>query len=156
MDEAGLPLPEDFSDLLVELTDAGADFVLVGGYAVAIHGHPRATKDIDIFVRATAENAKRVYAGLAAFGAPLQAFQVNEEDFATPGGVLQLGVPPYRIDIITQATGITFEDAVSGCEGIEIDGRTIRVIGRWALIKNKRAIGRPQDLADVAALDPEA
>jgi hypothetical protein len=127
--------------------------VVVGGHAVAFHGHPRATKDLDILVRATPENAERVYRALEAFGAPLAAFEVRESDFATYDGVLQIGVPPRRIDLLNRATGLTFAEAVSEAEPFELEGRRIPVIGRRALLQNKRAAGRPQDLADVAALE---
>ena len=103
--------------------------------------------------KAVPDNAKRVYAALAAFGAPLSVFEVNVEDFASYDGVLQLGVPPRRIDIINRADGITFAEAVEDGESFELDGCSIPVIGRAALIKNKRAAGRPQDIADVKALD---
>ena len=152
---SALPLPDDFRDLLVELVDTGVDFVVVGGYAVALHGHPRATKDIDILVRPSSENAAKVVQALGAFGAPLSQFGVTEADFQHPGGVLQLGVPPFRIDLITEATGISYEEAVSACAAIDVDGRSVRFIGLAALLKNKRATARPQDLADVAALAPE-
>lgn len=148
-----IELPEDFRDLLVALSDAGAEFVVVGGHAVAFHGHPRATKDLDILVRATEANAKLVYRGLAAFGAPLASFEVGEGDFASYDGVLQMGIPPLRIDIINRADGITFDEAVADHASIEIEGRTIPMIGRQALLKNKRASGRAQDLADVKALE---
>jgi hypothetical protein len=147
-----IDLPQDFRDLLIELAEARADFVVLGGHAVAFHGHPRATKDLDVLVRANRENAGRVYRALAAFGAPLQSFDVKEADFATYEGVLQLGVPPRRIDILTRATGITFDDAVEEGLSFEVDGRRIPIIGKKALITNKTASGRPQDLADVAAL----
>lgn len=148
-----IELPEDFRDLLVALSDAGADFVVVGGHAVAFHGHPRATKDLDVLVRATEANAKLVYRGLAVFGAPLASFEVGEGDFASYDGVLQMGIPPLRIDIINRADGITFDEAVAEHASIEIEGRTIPMIGRQALLKNKRASGRAQDLADVKVLE---
>ena len=151
-----IDLPTDFSDLLVELHDAGAEFVVLGGHAVAYHGHPRATKDLDVLVRANAENASRVYAALASFGAPLAAFDVGESDFADYEGVLQIGVPPRRIDILTRADGITFDQAVADGESIDLQGRRIPVIGRAALLENKRAAGREQDAADVAALERTA
>lgn len=127
--------------------------MLVGGYAVAFYGHPRATKDIDILVRPEPANAAKVYAALATFGAPLDALDVSVEDFADYGGVLQLGVAPYRIDIINRVSGISFDQALEDAAHFEIDGRTVDVIGRAALLQNKRAAGRPQDLADVAALE---
>jgi hypothetical protein len=148
-----IELFDDFRDILVELYRAGARFVVLGGHAVAYHGHPRATKDLDVLVAADADNAKRVYSALAAFGAPLSAFEVRVEDFASYDGILQLGVPPRRIDIINRADGITFAEAVADGESFNVDDCAIPVIGRSALIKNKRAAGRPQDIADVEALE---
>lgn len=145
-------LPDDFRDLLVELADAGAEFVVLGGHAVAFHGHPRATKDLDVLVRATPANAARVYAALAAFGAPLGAFEVAEADFASYDGVLQIGVPPRRIDVLNRADGIVFEEAIQAGDAFELEGRRIPVIGLEALLRNKRAANREQDLADVKAL----
>lgn len=147
-----MELPDDFRDLLLELADAGADFVLVGGHAVAFHGHPRATKDMDVLIRANRGNAERVYQALAAFGAPLEAFEVRAEDFASYEGVLQIGMPPRRIDILNRADGITFDEAVAEGASFPLDGRTIPVIGRDALVKNKRAAGRAQDIADLEAI----
>ncbi|HYO92913.1 MAG TPA: hypothetical protein VER33_00305 [Polyangiaceae bacterium] len=146
-------LPDDFRDLLLALSDAGADFVVLGGHAVAFHGHPRATKDLDVLVRADGENAKRVYRALAAFGAPLSAFEVGEADFAAYDGVLQMGVPPLRMNILNRADGITFDEAIADGANFELDGRPIPVIGRAALLKNKRAAGRDQDVADLKALE---
>lgn len=134
-----IELPPDVRDILIELYDAGADFVVVGGHAVAFHGHPRATKDLDVLVRADPRNASRVYQALAAFGAPLERFEVGESDFATYDGVLQIGLPPRRIDILNRASGITFDEALAGGEEFDLDGRSIRVIGFDALIKNKTA-----------------
>ena len=151
-----IELPDDFRDLLLELADAGVQFVLVGGHAVAFHGHPRATKDMDILIRADNSNAERVYRALAAFGAPLETFEVQAADFAAYDGVLQIGLPPRRIDILNRADGITFEEAVAERACFTLDGRTIPVIGRAALLKNKRAAGRPQDIADVEAIAPAA
>jgi hypothetical protein len=150
-----IELNEDFRDLLVALHDAGARFVVVGGYAVAFHGHPRATKDLDVLVLPEPDNAKCVYSALAAFGAPLDAFEVRSEDFATYDGVLQLGVPPRRIDILNRVDGISFAEAVADGQTFEVDGRAIPVIGLDALLKNKRASGREQDVADVKALEPQ-
>ena len=148
-----IELPDDFRDLLVELHDAGAEFVVLGGHAVAYHGHPRATKDLDVLVRATNANAARVYKALASFGAPLDLFEVKEADFAAYDGVLQIGLPPRRIDILNRADGITFDEAVSEAQSFELDGRRIPVIGLEALLKNKRAAAREQDVADIKALE---
>lgn len=147
-----IELPDDFRDLLIEFAEAKVEFVVLGGHAVAYHGHPRATKDMDVLVRAEPTNAERVYRALAAFGAPLSAFEVQAADFATYDGVLQIGLPPRRIDILNRADGITFDEALAGGEAFELSGKRIPVIGLEALLKNKRAAGRPQDLADVAAL----
>lgn len=151
-----IDLPVDFRDLLVELADAGADFVVVGGHAVAFHGHPRATRDLDVLVRATPNNAALVYRALAAFGAPLDAFEVGQADFASYDGVLQVGLPPRRIDILNRAEGISFDEAVAAGDSFELDGRRIPVIGLDALLRNKRAVGRDQDVADVSALEAAA
>lgn len=104
-------------------------------------------------VRAEPANAKRVYRALAAFGAPLASFEVSDADFATYDGVLQIGLPPRRIDILNRAAGITFDEAISEGASLDVEGRRIKMIGRRALLKNKRAAGRPQDIADVAALE---
>jgi hypothetical protein len=147
-----IELVQDFQDLLIELADAGAEFVVVGGYAVAYHGHVRATKDLDVLVRANSENAKKVYGALSEFGAPLQSFEVTADDFSTYSGVLQIGLPPRRIDIINRASGITFEEARSEGMSFELEGRRIPVIGLQALLKNKLAAGRDQDLVDARVL----
>ena len=148
-----IDLPEDFRDFLIELHDAGAQFVVLGGHAVAYHGHPRATKDLDVLIRAETRNADRVYRALAAFGAPLEAFDVGVEDFTTYDGILQIGLPPRRIDLLNRAAGISFDDAIADGESFELDGRRIPVIGLRALLRNKAAAGREQDLADIAALE---
>lgn len=148
-----ITLPPDFCDMLVALHDAGVDFLLVGGHAVAFHGHPRATKDMDILVRPDPDNARRVYRSLVAFGAPLADFNIDAHDFAAQGRGVQIGLPPYRIDILTAIDGLTFEEAMNGHEVFVLEGRKIPVIGRQALIVNKRAARRPQDLADVHALE---
>ncbi len=147
-----MDLPDDFRDLLVCLHDAGAEFAIIGGYAVAFHGYLRATKDLDVLVRPTPENARKVYRGLAAFGAPLSSFEVSDADFATYDGVLQIGVSPVRIDIINRIA-VPFDEVIADGETLDVDGRAIPVIGRDALVRAKIAAGRPQDAADVAELD---
>jgi predicted nucleotidyltransferase len=146
-------LPADFRDVLVCLADARVEFMVVGGFAVAHHGHVRATKDIDLFVRPTNENARQVVSALNAFGAPLAALNVGERDFATPGNAVQLGVPPLRIDVVTSISGVDYDTAGAASTTIDVEGRAIQVIGLAALLANKRAAGRPQDLADVVALE---
>jgi hypothetical protein len=146
-------LHEDFRDLLVLFADAGVEFVIVGAYALALHGAPRASGDIDLFVRATPRNAERVFAALARFGAPLEAVGVTAGDFARSGVVYQIGLPPQRIDVLTEISGVTFDEVWESRLTAEIEGRSIAFIGRAALLKNKRAAGRPQDIADAARLE---
>jgi predicted nucleotidyltransferase len=145
-------LNEDFRDLLVLLADAGVEFVIVGAYALAFHGAPRASGDIDLFVRPSAVNAGRVFDVLVRFGAPLQSAGVTADDFAQPGAVYQIGLPPRRIDLLTEISGVTFDEAWASRTTAEVEGRTVSFIGREALIKNKEASGRLKDVADVARL----
>jgi hypothetical protein len=142
----------DFLDLLRALADAEARFLIVGAYAVGVHGRPRATKDLDVWVEASRENAHRVMRGLVTFGAPLMG--LTEEDLRTPGTGLQIGVEPGRIDVLTQISGIAFEEAWPGRVEADFgDGVRCNVIGLPDLLRNKRAAARPQDLADVDALE---
>jgi hypothetical protein len=141
----------DFLDLLTELNAADARYLLVGGHAVGFHGRPRATKDIDLWIEASAENAGRVMSALHAFGAPLG--DLTEKDFAAPGTGFRMGTPPFRIEILTEISGVAFEDAWRRREQREIDDVCCFVISRDDLLRNKRAAGRPQDLADVDALE---
>ena len=145
-------LHADFRELIVLLTDGGVDFVIVGAYALAFHGAPRASGDIDLFVRPEPQNAERVFQALARFGAPLDAAQVTMRDFARPGMVYQIGLPPRRIDILTEISGVSFDEVWASRVTSELEGRAVAFIGREALLKNKEAAGRPQDLADVARL----
>lgn len=146
-------LNDDFRDLLACLRDGGVDYVIVGAHALAAHQLPRATGDLDVLVRPTADNADRVYRALAAFGAPLTTHGVTSTDFATVGNVYQIGLPPRRIDVLTSISGVSFEEAWDGSLELELHGERLRFLGRRELIRNKRAAGRPKDLADVAALE---
>ena len=148
-------LNEDFRDLLLEFADAGVEFVIVGAYAVAYHGVPRATGDIDVFVRASRANAKRVFDGLASFGAPLGSAGVIAKDFEKPGIVYQIGQPPRRIDVLTEISGVSFDEAWVSRQTVDFEGRAIHFIGRDELIRNKEVAGRPKDLADVSRLRSE-
>jgi len=143
----------DFRDMLSALCDAGADFLVVGAYALAAHGFPRATGDLDIWVRPTPENALKVWQALRTFGAPTSRMRMS--DFCAPDIVYQIGVAPRRIDILTSVTALSFDAAWPNRRAIEIEGLSINVLGRSDLIVNKRATGRPQDLADVARLESE-
>ena len=137
-------LHEDFRDLLVLFADAGVEFVIVGAYALALHGVTRASGDIDLFVRPTPDNAERVFAALARFGAPLEAAGIDAADFARPALVYQIGLPPRRIDVLTEISGVSFDEVWESRLTVDIEGRSIGFIGRAALLKNKRAaeIGR--------------
>ena len=146
-------LNEDWSDLLGCFRDGGVDYIIVGAHALAAHGLPRATGDLDVLVRPSDDNAARVYRALARFGAPLEAHHVTEADFATLGVVYQLGLPPRRIDILTQISGVSFDEAWASSIELSVQGQPTRFLGRQALLQNKRAAGRPKDLADVAALE---
>lgn len=126
-------------------------FLVVGAYALALHGRPRATGDLDIWVDATPENARRVMQALAAFGAPLQ--EIAEADFAHPGVIYQIGVVPGRIDIVTELTGITFAEAWPDRVRRPFGDVDVDFIGLAAFIRNKRAIGRPKDLGDIEGLE---
>lgn len=145
-------LNEDFRDLLVLLADASVEFVVVGAYALALHGAPRASGDIDIFIRPSRANAERVVAALARFGAPLQSSGLTADDLAQPGAVYQIGLPPRRIDLLTEISGVSFDEAWASRVPAEVEARIVPFIGRDALLKNKLASGRPKDLADVARL----
>jgi hypothetical protein len=146
-------LHDDFRDLLIFFADGGVEFVIVGAYALALHGAPRASGDIDLFVRPSPDNGERVLAALARFGAPLADVGVSAADFARPGLVYQIGLPPRRIDVLTEFSGVTFEEAWASRATADLEGRAIGFIGRATLIKNKRAAARPQDLADAARLE---
>jgi hypothetical protein len=141
----------DFLDLLIALNAAEARFLVVGGYAVGVHGRPRATKDLDVWIEASADNARRVMQALRDFGAPLG--DLAEGDLETPGTGFKMGEPPSRVDILTQIEGVRLEDVWP--RRLETSFGPVRcgVIGRADLLANKRAAGRPQDLADVAALE---
>jgi hypothetical protein len=145
-------LNEDFRDFLVSLADAGADFLVVGAYALALHGAPRASGDIDVVVRPEPANAARVLEALQRFGAPVQAAGITTADLATPGNVYQIGLPPRRIDVLTSLTGVEFDEAWASRVPAEVEGRTVWFIGRAALVKNKQALGRARDLADLERL----
>jgi hypothetical protein len=128
------------------------EFVIVGAHALALHGIPRSTGDMDVLVRPSTENAERVWRALVRFGAPLASAGVRAGDFATPGVVYQIGLPPSRIDLLTEITGVSFDEAWASREPAVLDEVTVYFIGREALIRNKQATGRPKDLADVARL----
>ncbi len=142
---------QDFVEMLSELSVAGAEFIIVGAHALAVHGLPRATGDLDIWIRSTPENAGKVWKALMAFGAPLDQLSMN--DLSTPGIIFQIGVVPCRIDILTDIDGVEFDEAWANRKYIKIHSIDIPVIGMQELLKNKKAAGRPQDIADVTRLE---
>jgi hypothetical protein len=141
----------DFIDMLSALSDAGAEYLIVGAHAVAVHGHPRATGDLDIWVRPSPENAERVWRALERFGAPLD--NLTRADLTSDDLVFQIGVAPNRIDILTDIGQLRFDDAWRTHVVVEMQGLRVAVIGRDELIRAKRESGRPRDLADVAELE---
>ena len=143
---------DDFLDMLRALVESGAEFLIVGAHALALHGVPRSTGDLDIVVRPTADNAELVIQALEAFGAPLRQHGVTPADFAVRGNVYQLGLPPSRIDLMTSLSGVDFEEAWSTRVVIEIDGMSIPFLGLDALRRNKQATGRDKDLLDLRLL----
>jgi len=140
----------DFRDLFAALNDTGTEFLVVGGYALAVHGHPRFTKDLDVWVRADEANALKVWKALAAFGAPMGTLTL--QDLQSPGIVFQMGLPPNRIDVLTGIDGVTFQEAWDHRIESRYGDQPVRVIGLDELIRNKLATGRPQDALDVETL----
>ncbi len=140
----------DFVDLLRAFVAADVRFLVVGAYALALHGRPRATGDLDIWVDATPNNARRIMRALREFGAPLE--DIAEADFASPGVTYQLGVAPGRIDLLTELTGLTFAEAWPGRLRRPFGDIDVDFIGREAFIQNKRATGRAKDLGDIERL----
>ena len=139
---------QDFRDLLVALVDGGVEFLLVGGWALALHGNGRGTDDMDVLVRPTAENAQAVFRALASFGAPVAAHGVTAGLFAQEGYGYRMGLRPNIIEVLTSIDGVSFDEAVTDCRFFEVEGRRVPYIGRRALLKNKLAAGRAKDLAD--------
>ncbi len=145
-----MQLDPDFKEFVESFIANDVRFLIVGGYAVAAHGLPRYTGDLDAWIWVSPENAERVLHSLEAFG--FSGLGLTEDDFVQPDSVIQLGYPPYRIDILTSIEGVEFDDAWSHRVIVAIDNLEVPFIGRDDLLANKRAAGRPQDIADVARL----
>ncbi len=143
-------LNPDYRDILSCLKREEARFLIVGAYAMAAHGYPRATGDIDLWVEADTANARRVHAALVAFGAPVQ--QISLADLTTVGNVIQIGVAPCRVDILTGIDGVDFVPAWERRMGLAVDGIVIDVLSIDDLITNKSVTGRDKDAVDVALL----
>ncbi len=145
-----LDLHPDFRDLLHSFVEASVEFVVVGGFAVAVHGEPRFTADIDVFVRPSPDNAKRTRAALRHFGFGDVGWAADE--FERPDCTVMLGRKPLRIDILTGISGVSFDEAWDGRMTVDIDEIAVPFIGRKELVVNKRASGRHKDLADLEAM----
>ena len=139
--------------MLAELQEADARFLIVGAHALSVLGVPRATVDLDIWIDARPENARRVWAALAAFGAPMESLGISLADFSRPDVIVQFGLPPWRVDIMTSISGVTFDEAWPRRVEGAFDDLQVQYIGRDAFIRNKRATGRNKDLGDIDALD---
>ena len=147
---------DDWFDMLVALLVAEARFLVVGAHALAVHGHPRATQDIDVWIDPSPENGRRVWRAMIDFGAPMHDLDITEADLSTSGLVVQLGLPPNRIDLLTSITGVPdFDAAFEQRVTRPVRGRDIPFIGRDALLQNKRATGRTKDMADAELLEGE-
>lgn len=146
-----MDLHPDFRDLLAAFERFGVRYALLGGYAVAYYGKPRATKDLDLLVSGLGDNLTRLASALSDFGAPAQV--VEHARRLAPDEIVYLGTPPVRVDLLRTADGIDAEAVIGRAETVAIDGLTIPLVALDDLIANKRAAGRPQDLADVALLE---
>jgi len=145
-----MELQADFRDLLASFNGRGVEYLIVGGYALAFHGAPRYTGDLDLLIRPTGENARRVLAALVDFG--FADLDLVEDDFTAPGKVVQLGVPPVRVDLMTSISGVTWDDAHASRAPGRYGELEVEFIGRDAFVANKRASGRARDLADLEDL----
>jgi predicted nucleotidyltransferase len=146
------PFATDFRDLLETLKDHHVDFVLIGGWAVALYGFARTTEDLDVLVRASSENSRRLVRALSEFGAPVAQHGVRENYFAEPGPAYRMGRKPVLVEILTRISGVDFDACVDDAELHVLGDTEVRVIGLDALIANKVASGRPKDLIDAEEL----
>jgi hypothetical protein len=145
-----MQLQRDLKEFIGLLNSESVEYAIVGGWAFGFHARPRYTQDIDILIRSTPENAARLEIAIQRFG--FGSLGLSARDFLASGQVIQLGQPPHRIDLLTSLTGISTDEVWQSIEPGELDGVQVHFIGRAALIKNKKATGRPQDLADVEEL----
>ncbi len=141
---------QDFRDLFAEFNALRVEYLIVGAHALAVHGHVRATRDLDILISPQAANARRVLEALKSFGAPTHDLTV--EDLSEPELVFQIGVPPVRIDILTSISGVEFPEAWEARVFTRFGDQEVGVLSREHLVRNKRASGRTQDLADLESL----
>jgi predicted nucleotidyltransferase len=146
-----MTLDKDFEDFIILLNKHGVDYMIVGGYALAFHGKPRHTGDLDIWINLSTENADKMVDVLNEFG--MKALGLQKEDFLQKGGITQIGYPPLRIDILNEIDGVNFTEASESKLVIDVDGMPINYIGLDDLIKNKQISGRKQDLSDINELN---
>ena len=146
-----MALSKDWREFLELLNSRGVDYVIVGAQSMAFHGRPRHTGDLDILVRPTPDNARLLLTLLNQFGFEQSSFK--ETDFLQPEQIIQLGRAPSRIDLLTSISGVSTNEAFTSKISAILDGIPVFILGRDALIRNKRAVGRPQDLADLAVLE---
>ncbi|MFZ9034278.1 MAG: nucleotidyltransferase [Anaerohalosphaeraceae bacterium] len=144
-------IPSDFKELLELLNSHKVDYIIVGAYALALHGHPRFTGDLDIYVKPDPKNASHVLDTLKEFG--FGSLELEEKDFTEAHRVIQLGVPPVRIDLLTSLTGLTWDDAVRGQLKGDLGGVPVLFLGKEEYVRNKRALGRHKDIADAETLE---
>ena len=143
-------ISKDLREFIASLNSNGVDYLVIGAFAVAWHGHPRYTGDLDILVRSSTHNSERLVAALDQFG--FASVGLTFETFMQEGVVVQLGVPPNRIDILTSISGVNFDEAWNGRVRGNLDGLDVAFIGREALIRNKKSTGRAKDLGDAEEL----
>lgn len=144
-------LNKDFKEFIELLNAHEVQYIVIGGYAVAFHGHPRFTKDIDFWILPNPGNAEKLLTVLHDFG--FSSLELTIEDFTAPNKVVQLGQPPYRIDLVTSISGVDFQSCFPNSIETELDGVSVRFIGLEDLKKNKRSTGRLRDLSDVEELE---
>lgn len=143
----------DWADVLEALQRHGARFLVVGAHAVAVHGIPRGTQGMDVWVDPLVENAGSVWRALVDFGAPLESIDVSVDDFSRSDSVVQIGLPPHRVDVLTSISGVaSFDEAWERRVLAEVGGMSVPVLGRGDLLANKRASGRTKDVADLEAM----
>jgi hypothetical protein len=145
-----MSLPKDWRAFIESLNSNGVEYLIVGAVALAHHGLPRYTGDLDVLVRNTPENAQRLELTLQSFG--FGGLGLKQADFVNSYQVIQLGLPPNRIDLLTSMTGVSFDEAWAEKVEAELEGMKVNILGRQALIRNKKATRRAQDLADLEAL----
>ena len=138
---------QDFKEFIELLIKNKAEYLIVGGYAVGVHGHPRYTGDLDIWLNPTIENAEKILKSVNEFG--FSSFKLTKEDFTKPGNVIQLGYPPLRIDLLTEIDGVKFEECYRNRKEVIMEEMKVHFIGYNDLLKNKKESGRPRDIDDI-------